>query len=60
VGHWTLKKLGEKMIKIGAKGVRHARYMAFQMAELAALKCLRRAILRRLARLYERTMPTPG
>ena len=33
VKHWSLTTLREKMIKIGAKVVRHAKYVTFQMAE---------------------------
>ncbi len=32
---WSLTTLKEKLIKIGAKVVCHARYVAFQMAEVA-------------------------
>ena len=32
VRHWTLTTLREKLIKIGAKVVYHARYIIFQMA----------------------------
>ena len=32
---WSLTTLKEKLIKIGAKVVRHGRYLAFQMAEVA-------------------------
>jgi hypothetical protein len=32
---WSLTSLREKLIKIGAKIVSHARYVAFQMAEVA-------------------------
>ena len=35
VGHWSLTTLREKLIKIGAKVVRHSRYITFQMAEVA-------------------------
>jgi len=31
---WSLTMLKEKLIKIGAKVVSHARYVAFQMAEV--------------------------
>ena len=34
VRHWTLTTLREKLIKIGAKVVRHARQVVFQMAEV--------------------------
>jgi hypothetical protein len=34
-GHWTLTTMLEKLIKIGAKRVRHAGYVTFQMAGVA-------------------------
>ena len=48
---WSLTTLREKLIKIGAKIVRHARYVTFQMAEVAMPRKLFREILRRIARL---------
>ena len=51
VKHWSLTTLREKLIKIGAKVVTHARYVIFQMAEAAAGKHLFRAILERIRRL---------
>ena len=35
VEQWSLTTLREKLIKIGAKIVRHGRYVIFQMAEVA-------------------------
>ena len=35
VERWSLTTLREKVVKIGAKVVAHARYTAFQMAEVA-------------------------
>jgi hypothetical protein len=35
VKHWSLTTLREKFIKIGAKVVSGARYVVFQMAEVA-------------------------
>ena len=43
--------LRRKLIKIGAKLVRHARYVTFQMADVAIPRKLFREILRRIARL---------
>ena len=43
--------LREKLIKIGAKVVRHAKYVIFQMAEVAVPCRLYRAILERIRRL---------
>ena len=51
VGHWSLTTLKEKLIKIGAKVVRHAGYVIFQMAEVAIPRKLFQTILRRIARL---------
>jgi len=51
VKHWSLTTLREKLIKIGAKVVRHARYVVFQMAEVAIPRGLFRAILERIRRL---------
>jgi hypothetical protein len=59
VGHGTLTTLREKLIKIGAKAVRHARYVTFQMAEVAVPRTLYREILRRITRLRELAMPPP-
>src|SRR3954453_12766756 len=35
VGHWSLTTLREKVVKIGAKVIAHARYTVFQMADVA-------------------------
>ena len=51
VKHWSLTTLREKLIKIGAKIVRHARYVFFQMAEVAVPRELFAAILERIVRL---------
>ena len=40
VEHWSLTTLREKLIKIGAKVVRHCRYVTFQLAEVAVPKSL--------------------
>ncbi len=49
--HWTMTTLREKLIKIGAKIVRHARYIVFQMAEVAVSQEMFAAILGRIGRL---------
>jgi len=54
--HWTLTTLREKLIKIGAKMVRHAPYITFQLAEVAIPRRLYRTILKRIRRFAE-TMP---
>jgi hypothetical protein len=51
VRHWTLTTFREKVIKIGAKVVRHARQVVFQMAEVAVPQELFRAILEGIQRL---------
>lgn len=45
----TTLTLREKMIETVARMVRHARYVAFQMAEVAVPHELYRAMLRRIA-----------
>jgi hypothetical protein len=59
VRQWTLTTLREKLIKIGAKVVRHARQVVFQMAEVAVPRELFRAILEGIQRLRVPT-PVPG
>jgi Transposase DDE domain group 1 len=51
VRHWSLTTLREKLIKIGAKVTRHAKYVTFQLAEVAVTRNLFAAILTRIARL---------
>jgi hypothetical protein len=51
VRHWTLTTLREKLIKIGAKVVRHSRKIVFQMAEVAVTRELFQANLERIGRL---------
>jgi len=55
----ALTTLREKLIKIGAKVVTTARYVIFQMAEVAVPRKLLRAILERIRRLREPTW-APG
>jgi hypothetical protein len=58
VAHWSLTSLKEKLIKIGAKVVRHARYVIFQMAEVAVPRGLFSDIPRLIALL--RAPPAPA
>jgi hypothetical protein len=51
VAQWTLTTLREKLVKIGARIVRHGRYVVFQLAEVAVSRALFAAILRRIDRL---------
>ena len=56
VRHWTLTTLREKLIKIGAKVVRHSGKIVFQMAEMVVPRELFRAILEGIGRLRLATM----
>ena len=40
VKHWSLTTQREKLIKVGAKIVRHGRYITCQMAEVTAPRAL--------------------
>ncbi len=51
VAQWSLTTLREKLVKIGARIVRHGRYLVFQLAEVAVPRALFAAILRRIDRL---------
>jgi hypothetical protein len=55
---WSLTSLREKLIKIGAKVVRHGRYVTFEMAEVAAPRQMFQEILSLIARL--RAPPAPA
>jgi len=48
--YWSLTTLREKLTKIGAKVVRHAKYVTFQLAEVAVVRELFAAILERIQR----------
>ncbi len=58
VKHSMLSTLREKLIKIGAKVVHHAKYITFQMAEVAIPRKMFQTMLRRIERL--RLAPDPG
>ncbi len=58
VAQWSLTTLREKLIKIGARIVRHGRYVVFQLAEVAVPRALFAQILRRIDRL--RGPPVPA
>jgi hypothetical protein len=51
IKHWSLRTLLVKLIKIGAKVLRHSRYVVFQMAEVAISKEVFAGILSRINRL---------
>ena len=48
MAQWSLTTLRERLVKIGAKLVRHARQLVFQMAEVAVPKALFAQILQRI------------
>ena len=58
VEQWSLTTLREKLVKIGAKIVRHGRYVIFQLAEVAIPRQLFDEILRRIGRLRPKPLPT--
>ncbi len=55
IEHWSLTTLREKLVKIGAKVVRHGRYVTFQLAEVA----ISRALFAEILRLIDRLRPAP-
>ncbi len=58
IEQWSLTSLREKLIKIGAKIVRHGRYVTFQMAEVAIPRALFADILRLIDGLRPKPAPT--
>ena len=60
VKQWSLTSLREKLVKIGAKVVRHGRYVIFQMAEVAVPRELFQEILRLIAELRPQPPPAPA
>ncbi len=57
VEHWSLTTLREKLIKIGAKMVRHGRYVTFQLTEVAIPRTLFIEILRLIDGLRPAPLP---
>ena len=51
VAQWSLSTLRERLVKTGARIVRHGRYLVFQLAEVAVPRMLFATILRRIDRL---------
>ena len=60
IEHWSLTTLREKLVKIGAKVVRHGRYVTFQLAEVAVPRMLFAEILRMIAGLRPPPDPAPA
>ena len=58
VAQWSLTTLREKLVKVGARIVRHGRYVVFQLAEVAVPRALFAAVLWRIDRL--RGPPVPA
>ncbi len=57
VDQGSLTTLREKLVKIGAKGVSHGRYVTFRLAEVAAPRELFRKILSLIDDLRRRPVP---
>ena len=57
VQHWSLTTLQEKLAKIGAKVVKHGRYVTFQLAVVAVSKILFQKILALIDDLRPRPVP---
>jgi hypothetical protein len=57
---WSLTSLKQKLIKIGARVVRHGRYVAFQMGEVAVPQQMFQEILWLVAELRPQPPPAPA
>ena len=57
IEHWSLTTLREKLVKIGAKVVKHSSYVTFQLAEVAVSRDLFRKILSLIDDLRPRPAP---
>jgi len=57
VEHWSLTTPREKLVKIGAKVVRHGRYVTFQLAEVTIPRELFQKILSLIDDLRRRPVP---
>ncbi len=55
VEHWSPTAFLEKLIKIGAKVVRHGRHITFQLAEVA----IPRSLFANILRLIDEVRPAP-
>ncbi len=60
VKHWSLTTFREKLVKIGAKVTRHAKYVTFQLAEVAVTRRLFATILDRIEHLALPPPDIPG
>ncbi len=62
LAHWSLTTLREKLVNIGARMVRHGRYITFQLAEVAVSQRMFGQVLARIDRLRAPPLlarPTP-
>jgi hypothetical protein len=57
---WSLTSLTEKLIKIGAKVIRHGRYVASQMADVVIPQQMFREKLRLITDLRPQPPPKPA
>jgi hypothetical protein len=55
-----LTTLREKLVRIGARIVRHGRYVVFQLAEVAVPRSVFADILRRITLLRPKPPPLPA
>jgi len=60
VAQWSLTTMRDKLVKIGARIVRHGRYTIFQLAEVAIPRAFFAAILHRIDRLRPCSPPLPA
>jgi hypothetical protein len=60
IEQWSLTTLREKLVKIGARIVRHGRYVVFQLAEVAVPRVPFAKILRCIGGLRLRLPPFPA
>jgi len=51
IANWTLTTLREKLIKLGAKVIKHVRYIRFQIAEFIVTGTTIKKILNNIKRL---------
>ena len=55
--HWSQTTLREKLVKIGAKVVKHGRYITFQLAKVAVSKTVFQKTLALIDDLRPRPVP---
>jgi hypothetical protein len=60
VAQWSLSTLREKLVKIGARSVRHGCTAAFRLGKVAVPRALIAETLRRIEWLQPRSAPLPA